>query len=182
VACERSGCIAVKIVWARTAKKSTKPEEPKIEGKKCERHCKYDVARGRPEQDQCADFLWVLRIVVDVDPVAGIHRGHADVAAEALPSIGLPIDDVCERSTRIWKSVWCAAELGRHLAKVLRLHHSDDCLGPGGFLDGVGPVNVNAGRDDDDAESHNRHQAVSKEREHSVTRQVPVRQTYQSHI
>src|ERR1700704_6901825 len=64
---ERPGHIGVKIVGARTAKKSTKPEEPNIEGKKCERHCEYDAARGRPEQDQRADFPWVPRIVVDFD-------------------------------------------------------------------------------------------------------------------
>src|SRR5436305_11429951 len=31
--CERPGHITVKILWARAAKKSTKPEEPDIEGK-----------------------------------------------------------------------------------------------------------------------------------------------------
>ena len=96
--CSHRSFVDCRIAWARTAKKSTKPEEPKIEGKKCERRRKHDVARECAEQDQRVDFLRVLRIVVDVDPVTGIHHGHADVAAEALPSIGLSIDDVCERS------------------------------------------------------------------------------------
>ena len=45
---------------------------------------------------------------------------------------------------------------GRHVAKVLRLHHSDNCLGPGGFSDRVGQESVNAGSDDDDAVKHDR--------------------------
>jgi len=153
---ERLGHIAVKIVEARMAKESTKPEEPNIEGKKCERHREYDAARGRPEQNQRADFPWVLRIVVDFDLITGIHHGHAYLAAAALPSIALSINDVFERSTGVWEGVLCASELGQRLAKVLRLRHSDDCLGPGGFLDGVGQDGVTAGGDDDEAVEHNR--------------------------
>src|SRR5262249_18717889 len=146
--CERPGHSAVKIVWTRAAKKSTKPEEPNIEGKKSERHRNDDAARGRPEQDQRADFPWVPRIVCEFDLISGMHLCRAYVAAAALPSIGLSIDDVFERSTRVWKGVSCASPLGQRLAEVLRLRHSDDCLGPGGFLDGVGEDGVKAGSDD----------------------------------
>src|SRR5712671_908908 len=145
----------VEIVRARTAKKSAKPEEPNIEGKKSERYCEYDVACGSPEQDQRADFPWVLRIVVDIDLITGVHDGHAYVTAAPLPGIRLSINNVFDRSTGVGKGVLCAAKLGHRLAKVLRLHHSNDCLWPGGLLDNVGRVNVNAGGDDDDAVNHN---------------------------
>src|SRR6266545_4654766 len=88
----KSDDTVAKIVWARTAKKSAKPEEPKIEDKKSERHCHDDAARGRPEQDQRADFQRVLRIVVNFDLITGLHHGHAHLAAAALPSISLSID------------------------------------------------------------------------------------------
>jgi len=154
--CERSGHIAVEVVWARTAKKSAKPEEPKIEGKKCERHRHDDAARGRPEQDQRADFPRIARIVVNFDLITGLHHSHADLAAATLPGMGLSIDDLSNRSAGVGKGVWRASERGRHVAKVLRLHHSDDCLGPVGFSDRVGQESVNAGSDDDDAVKHNR--------------------------
>ena len=98
----------------------------------------------------------VLWIVVEFDLITRLHDGHADVAAAPLPGIGLSIDDVVDRSTRVRKGVLCAAELGQRLAKVLRLRHGDDCLGPVGLLDGVGRVSVNAGGDDDDADKAQR--------------------------
>src|SRR4029077_3533139 len=102
---ERPGHVTIKIVWVRTAKKSTKPEEPEIEGKKCERHGHDDAARGCPEQDQRADVLRILRIVIDFDLIAGLHHGHADLTAAALPGMALSVDDVCDLSAGVRKGV-----------------------------------------------------------------------------
>ena len=101
------------------AKKPAQPEEPDIEAEKCKGNSEYDAAGDLSEQNQRVDFLWLRRVVVELDLIARLHHRQADVATAALPGIGLSADDVSDRPVGIRKRVLGALRLRPQIDLVM---------------------------------------------------------------